>query len=215
MVDQNNPRFVVVMPVHGRHLQSIECMERLKQTAGYPAKFIAIGGAHDDATLLTMQRLCTVMRSPSASIPYWQAMHMATQSVDDDVYVVNVANDVLPVIHWLTRAADFFRQFPDHVFGFNGDGYTTEHACHFAIRMKRVRDTGGFPQWYHHNYGDTEIITRAIEDGVFHKDPWSILFHNHPIIAGAQNDSVYMMGNKHYERDAELYMKRRSNQWKF
>jgi hypothetical protein len=215
VADQNNPSIHVVMPVHGRMMQTVDCMKRLKAMAGYPASYTAIGGLHNDATLMLLDGICTVMRSQSASLTYWYALHMATAHLPDDAYVVNVANDVLPCAHWLTRYAEHIKRFPHHVFGFNGDGYEQNHACHFGIQMKRIRNTGGWPTWYYHNYGDTEICTRAIEDGAFHKDPWAILFHNHPIISGQEMDEVYVKGSEHQSRDADLYLKRRASQWTY
>lgn len=205
-------KFVVVMPVRGRYEQSIDCMKRLISTAGYPAKYIAITGADDEYIVRDMQNFCTGMVSQSPSLTYWQALHYATVDVPDDTYIVNVANDILPCNLWLLRATEILSQQPWKVIGFNGDGYL-DHACHFIIQMKRIRNTGGWPLWYFHNFGDTEIIYRARQDGLFHKDPWSILFHNHPIISGQQTDDVYKLGMEHYEHDKRLFEHRRQSGW--
>lgn len=215
MADQNHPKIAVVMPVHGRPEQSITTIQQLITTARYDADFVAASGVNDGATLAGMPRSVKRLMSPSPVLTYWQALHYATEKYSDDTYIVNVANDVLGVTGWLLRAAEYVQLNPHAVFGFNGDGYTVEHACHFCISMKRIRQTGGWPQWYFHNFGDTEIVTRAIEDGIFHKDAWAILFHNHPQVAASAYDDVYLSGNKHFERDMKLFQQRRQGKWTF
>jgi hypothetical protein len=214
-VDAAEVRVHVVMPVRGRREKSVEAMKRLKETAGYKASYVAIAGGADQEILQAMAGHCTaIVHLYQDSLTYWQALHLSTKALPDDTYVVNVANDIIPAVNWLRRAVDYVNARPEAVIGFNGDGYDTRHACHFMISMKQVRAYGGWPVWYHHNFGDTEIITRAIEDGLFHKDPWAILFHDHPNVSGSQTDDVYRDGSRKFNEDMKLFEKRRGNKWK-
>ncbi len=215
MADQKRIELNVVMPVYGREHQSIAAIKQLRATAGYEASWTVIGGLNEAGTLNMMPNTCRRITATHDTLTYWQALALATQYTEDDVYIVNVASDVLGVNGWLKRAADYLTARPDVVFGFNGDGYEDYHACHFAIQMRKIRQYGGWPQWYYHNFGDTEIIQRAIAESAFHKDAWAILFHNHPYVAGADSDDVYQRGNSTYERDMLLYERRRRANWTF
>lgn len=208
---------VVVMPVRGRAEQSIECMKRLMKFASYHATFIAVGG-HED--LATINRIASEV-SGVIAVPYndkkatyWQALKRATDALPDDALVVNVANDLIPAIHWLRNAVTTYDHYSnDYIVGFNGDGYQYDHSCHFLISMKHLRELGGWPIWYHHNFGDTELITRAKANHRYIKDVFAILFHNHPIISGAQNDMVYEEGSITFAFDQALFEKRKAAQW--
>jgi hypothetical protein len=215
VADQRKIEFAVVLPVYGREHQSVGAIKQLMATALYDASWHVISGLADAHTINMMPNHCRKIVATADSLTYWQALALTTQRLDDDVYVVNVASDLLGVNGWLRRAAEYLQVNPNTVFGFNGDGYAQEHACHFAIQMSRIRQYGGWPQWYYHNFGDTEIIQRAISDGIFHKDAWSILFHNHPFIAAAENDDVYNHGQSNFERDMRLFEQRQAAKWTF
>ena len=108
----------------------------------------------------------------------------------------NLANDLLPGQHWLQRAvAAYAATFGDGpgLLGFNDGHHETEHSCHFLISRMLLDDYGGWPVWYDHNYGDTELCQRAIADGLYAKAPWATLFHDHPYFGG-DDDSVYAEG---------------------
>ena len=209
---------VVVMPIRGRQAQSIECMNRLIKTASYPATYIAVGGIDDRDTVSAVAKAnapaCMPMYYNDAKATYWQALKIATIGLPDDALIVNVANDLLPAVHWLRNAISSYDNFgSDYVIGFNGDGYKHEHSCHFMISMKHINEFGGWPIWYHHNFGDTEIIMRATHQRRYLKDVFAILFHNHPIVAGAPNDDVYTEGSSTFEFDRQLFEKRKAAQW--
>ncbi len=206
----------VIMPIRGRMNQSIDTMKRLQQTAEYSAHYYAVSGMEDmEVTLKVAESSSSKpLVSSSPKLTYWYALHEATKNLPDDALVVNVANDVLPCVQWLRRAVDAYTERGDILIGFNGDGYI-HHACHFLISMKYLRSLGGWPIWYHHNFGDTELCIRSIMNNRFFKHPWAVLFHNHPIVSGAKTDTVYTEGSVTYQQDQAMYERRRNAQWTF
>jgi hypothetical protein len=210
---------VVVMPVRGRLAQTVEAFRRLWATANTPAAYIAVGGRDDYATITAAGELPYV-QPLIADVPrlsYWGALSMATRGLDDNALVATVANDLLPVVGWLSRAYRDYeyhtRVSRDAVVGFNGDGYGDEHACHFLIPMRVIRRYG-WPTWYDHNFGDNEIVTRAKQDGIWYKSPYAILYHNHPMIGAAQNyDATYEEGSLMFSRDGNLFERRKASNW--
>ena len=156
---------MVVMPIYGRKEQSVEAMRRLINTASYSAVYVAVGGVAQVDTIDLCGRIAGVQRHVASpeNCTYWEALHYATQNASDDTLVVNVANDVLPAAHCLLRAMEWYNAAQDTMVGFNGDGHGDQHACHFLISMRRLRSYGGWPLWYYHNFGDTELCTRAAQ----------------------------------------------------
>jgi hypothetical protein len=178
--------------------------------------------------------------SPGYRLGYWKTLAAATQylaSVPDDAagqdervdrilknkplrafaatHYVNLANDLIPGMHWLGRAvAGWGQAFQDDrgVLGFNGDSHEVAHSCHFLISRRLLGDFGGWPIWYDHNFGDTELCQRAIQRGVYAKLPWAILFHDHPYFGG-DDDAVYATGRARAAQDEQLYQRRRALQW--
>lgn len=96
--------------------------------------------------------------------------------------------------------------------GFNDGHHELMHSCHFLISRALLDRYGGWPTWYDHNYGDTEICQRAIADGVYAKAPWAVLYHDHPYFGGT-DDAVYAEGRAQVERDRQLYEQRRRAGW--
>lgn len=204
----------VIMPIRGRAAQSVDAMNRLRATAGHTADFIAVGGANERETLTAIDSsTATRLMVQAPNLTYWQALKFASDELPDSTYVVNVANDILPCANWLRYAVDRASSHPEQVIGFNGDGHGPWHACHFMISMRQLRMYGGWPTWYWHNFGDTEIVTRASEDKIFYKHPWAVLFHNHPIVSAAPNDEVYAAGQQRFNDDRQLFEQRRAAQW--
>ena len=211
---------VVVMPIRGRTTQTVDAFRRLWATANVPAQYIAVGGRDDMDTINAAAELNHV-QPLIADVPrlsYWGALSMATQAVSDDTLVATVANDLLPVVGWLSRAKRDFEYYSrvnrDAVIGFNGDGYGDEHACHFLLPMRVIRRFGGWPVWYDHNFGDNEIVTRAKQESIWYKSPYAILYHNHPMIGAAQNyDATYEKGSLLFSRDGNLFERRKATNW--
>ena len=208
------------MPIRGRTTQTVDAFRRLWATANVPAQYIAVGGRDDIDTINAAAELNHV-QPLIADVPrlsYWGALSMATQAVSDDTLVATVANDLLPVVGWLSRAKRDFEYYSrvnrDAVIGFNGDGYGDEHACHFLLPMRVIRRFGGWPVWYDHNFGDNEIVTRAKQESIWYKSPYAILYHNHPMIGAAQNyDATYEEGSLLFSRDGNLFERRKATNW--
>jgi len=147
-------------------------------------------------------------------LTYWQALAEETRLSDTDL-IVGLANDLLPGQHWLQRAYSAYRETfgsgPGMV-GFNDGHHETEHSCHFLISRSLLDHYGGWPVWYDHNFGDTELCQRAIADGLYVKAPWATLFHDHPYFGG-DDDRVYAEGRAQSDRDYQLYEQRRRAGW--
>ena len=88
--------------------------------------------------------------------------------------------------------------------GFNDGHHETEHSCHFLISRTLLDDYGGWPVWYDHNYGDTELCQRAIADGLYAKAPWATLFHDHPYFGG-DDDAYTPRGGQGSDQDLALF----------
>jgi hypothetical protein len=212
-------RIAAIMPCRGRAEQTITNVRRLLATAG-----------HDN-----WQLICMIDDDPAvdravadADLPiwratnpgrsgYWRNLQAATDHWPEFPYLVNLANDLLPGQHWLKRAVEAYRQqFGENagLLGFNGDSHEVGHSCHFLISRALLSRYGGWPVWYDHNYGDTELCARAIQDRCYAKAPWAILFHDHPYFGG-QDDPVYAEGRAMQGRDATIYERRKRSGWTY
>lgn len=207
-----------IMPCRGRAEQTVSNVKRLLATAGYETwKLICIVDRDQDvfhALLAAKTGAHVMMQTQGDMTGYWWSLQNATHNTDAPL-LVNLANDLLPGMHWLRRAIIAHQQTfgtGDGMIGFNGDSHTVEHSCHFLISRGLLERYGGWPTWYQHNFGDTELCQRAIADGLYAKAPWAILFHSHPYFGG-QDDTVYAEGRATAQRDEELYKQRRRQGW--
>jgi hypothetical protein len=211
-----------ILPCRGRHEQTVVNVRRLLATAGYDNwRLIAVGGTDEKVLLDALESFgVEVVRSSAPRVTYWQALAGATAQTNPDHVdrLVNLANDLLPGQHWLRRAVaaydETFGGYPINqgLMGFNGDSHPTEHSCHFLISRALLDHYGGWPVWYDHNFGDTELCQRAIADGVYAKAPYALLFHDHPYFGGV-DDAVYAEGRAKAEHDQQLYEQRRRGGW--
>jgi hypothetical protein len=147
-------------------------------------------------------------------LTYWQALTRITTLIDSPL-ICNLANDLIPGHQWLQRGVEAYaRRFGDGLglLGFNDGHHTSAHSCHFLIHRDLLARYGGWPVWYDHAFGDTELCQRAIQDGVYAKAPWATLFHDHPYFGGT-DDAVYVEGRAKAERDQALYEQRRAQGW--
>ena len=205
-----------ILPCRGRAEQTIANVKRLLGAAGHPFQLIcgidgdaAVGQALTDADL-PIWRFATETRAG-----YWRTLQAATDHWPEFLHLVNLANDLLPGQYWLKRAvAAFTQQFGDGpgLLGFNGDSHEVGHSCHFLIARSLLDRYGGWPTWYDHNYGDTELCQRATRDGLYAKAPWALLYHDHPYWGG-RDDAVYAEGRAQVARDQVLYERRRKMGW--
>ena len=207
------------MPCRGRAEQTVRNVKRLLATAAYN-DWQLICGADDDQTVnaaignadLPVWRFVTPGR-----VGYWRTLQIATDQWPEFTHMVNLANDLLPGQHWLQRAvAAYQATFGDGpgLMGFNDGHHETEHSCHFLISRTLLDQYGGWPVWYDHTHGDTELCQRAIADGLYAKAPWATLFHSHPYFGGDNDDSVYAEGRMKVDQDAALYARRKANGWR-
>ena len=205
-----------ILPCRGRHEQTVVNIRRLLATAGAPFELIAVGGTDERVLLDTLHELgaVRVMRDAAPRVTYWQALAFATEYTDA-THLIGLANDLLPGMHWLRRAVEGYKQaFGDGpgLLGFNGDSHELLHSCHFLISRSLLERYGGWPVWYDHNFGDTELCQRAIADGLYAKAPWAVLYHDHPFFGG-QDDAIYAEGRAQTGRDEQLYHERRRAGW--
>jgi hypothetical protein len=216
-----------IMPCRGRAEQTVANVKRLLATAGdVEWSLICVVDGDDDAMLaigemierspdLTGRLFYRFLRpSHGQRWGYWRSLELATTE-SQATHFVNLANDLLPGMHWLKRAADAYQATfgsDDGMIGFNGDSHEVDHSCHFLISRGLLDRYGGWPTWYDHNFGDTELCQRSIADGCYAKAPWALLYHDHPYWGG-QDDAVYAEGRANVERDQALYQQRRAQGW--
>lgn len=207
-----------IMPCRGRAEQTIRNVRRLLATAGNVDWSLVLIGTRADleplATLASLPRV-TLIAFPGDRLTYWQAMQLGTQHTDAPL-IANLANDLLPGQHWLQRAVAAYQQewpAPDYgLLGFNDGHHETAHSCHFLIDRDLLTYLGGWPVWYDHAYGDTELCQKTIAWGLYAKAPWATLFHDHPYFGG-DDDAVYAEGRRQVDRDYQLYETRRRAGW--
>lgn len=204
-----------ILPCRGRHEQTVVNIRRLLATASYPFDLIAVGGTDERVLLDTLEELgVPVVRASVPRLTYWQALALATAETNA-THLIGLANDLLPGMHWLRRAAEAYAaEFGSGpgLLGFNGDSHEVGHSCHFLIARSLLDRYGGWPVWFDHNYGDTELCQRAIADGLYAKAPWALLYHDH-VYWGAADDAVYQEGRAQAEKDQQLYEYRRRRGW--
>jgi GT2 family glycosyltransferase len=208
-----------IMPCRGRPEQTVRNVKRLLATAGMEQgpetwqlicmvdRDPAVMGALANADL-------PIWRMDSARPGYWHALQQATDYWHEFDLIVNLANDLLPGQHWLARAYAAYQATFDQygLLGFNDGHHETEHSCHFLIDRDLLTYLGGWPVWYDHNFGDTELCARTIELGLYAKAPWATLYHDHPYFGG-DNDRVYAEGRAQVERDQRLFNERKARGW--
>ncbi len=205
------------MPCRGRPEQTVTNVRRLLATAGYEDwKLICIGGDAERETLIACSQVGAKVRHvlDMPRLTYWQALAFETEHTDAPL-LCNLANDLIPGMHWLNRAVTAYQHAfgsGDGMIGFNGDSHEAGHSCHFLISRGLLERYGGWPTHYDHNYGDTELCQRAIADRCYGKAPWALLFHDHPYFGG-QDDSVYAEGRAREARDRALFEERKRLGW--
>jgi hypothetical protein len=205
-----------ILPCRGRLDQTVANVKRLQATAGYSDwRLYAVAGRADRDVLTALARIGIPTLTPeSDTLTYWQALEAAT-AVTTEPILCNLANDILPGQHWLRRAVEAYQEtfgMDDGMLGFNGDSHEVAHSCHFLLSRHLLMRYGGWPVWYRHNFGDTELCQRAIADGLYAKAPWAILYHDHPYWGG-QDDAIYEEGRATIPRDQMLYEQRRRQGW--
>jgi len=213
-----------IMPCRARAEQTVTNVRRLLATAGYEDWRLVCVTDGDDmvADALAAEQIISdiaVHLIPYESrLGYWNALQVATMHKRhaDAPLLVNLANDLIPGRHWLKRGVDAYRaRFGDGdgLMGFNDGLHGPEHSSHFLISRTLLDRYGGWPVWYQHNFGDTELCRRAQRDGCYGKAPWAVLFHDH-VENGAADDAIYQEGRASYERDARLFEERRKAGWR-
>lgn len=215
-------RVAAIMPCRGRAEQTVRNVRRLLATAGTDDWELWCV-VDDDAALWrelgqelqgSGVQLRLMRAEHGRNGGYWYALAYATEQTDAPL-LVNLANDLIPGQHWLARALRAYDQTfgPNAgMLGFNGDSHEVGHSCHFVIDRHLLAAFGGWPVWYQHNFGDTELCQRAIAIGAYAKAPWALLFHDHPYFGG-DDDAVYAEGRATSDRDAQLYHDRQRANW--
>jgi hypothetical protein len=208
-----------MMPCRGRPEQTVANVRRLLATAGHPFQLICMvdrDKAVFDALLAAKTGAHVMMQTQEDMRGYWWALANATHNTDA-AHLVNLANDLLPGRNWLARGvaaykARFGSMAAPGLMGFNDGLHGPEHSSHFLISRGLLERCGGWPTWYSHNFGDTELCRRAQADGCYGKAAWAVLFHDH-LENGRADDAVYQEGRATYERDAKLFEARRKAGW--
>lgn len=203
-----------IMPCRGRAEQTVANVRRLLATAG-AVEWRLVGVISETPGLGgQLSELGVSSLEYNRRMTYWQALEVATRETVEPL-LASLANDLLPGQHWLQRAVAAYAQtFGDGLgmVGLNDGHHETNHSCHFLIHRGLLDRYGGWPVWYDHNYGDTELCQRAIADNVYVKAPYATLFHDHPYFGG-NDDPIYAEGRARAEQDRQTYEDRRMRGW--
>jgi hypothetical protein len=216
-------RVAAILPCRGRAEQTARNVQRLLATAGNVdwrlvcvcdndrdvyASLDALDMSDLPLGRFALDFLAEEHRRPRAG--YWNALAHATGRTDAPL-LVNLANDLLPGAQWLARAVAAYDRTGGRlkVLGFN-DGINS--TAHFLIERAWLMDTMGWPVWYDHMCGDTEIVERATAAGVYGTLPWAVLYHDHEMV-GAPNDAVYEEGKARWAHDRALFEQRKAAGW--
>lgn len=220
------PRITAILPCRGRPEQTARNVGRLLATAGLVYgeawELRLLGGADEGAMLAQIAsetagatgHSIIIGTSAAPRLTYWQAMALGTLDSQAPL-ICNLANDLLPGQHWLRRGLDAYEAVfgpNDGLLGFNDGHHLLEHSCHFLVSRTLLASLGGWPVWYDHNYGDTELCRRTAELDAYAKAPWAVLYHDHPYFGGA-DDATYAEGRAQAMRDGQLFNERRRAGW--
>lgn len=207
-----------IMPCRGRAAQTVANVRRLLATAGDVRWQLICMVDRERATfdaLLAAKTGAHVMMQTQEDMPgYWWGLANATHNTEA-THLVNLANDLIPGRNWLARGVAAYRaRFGDGdgLMGFNDGLHGPEHSSHFLISRALLEHYGGWPVWYRHNFGDTELCRRTQQDGCYGKASWAVLFHDH-VENGRADDAIYQEGRATYDQDARLFEGRRSAGW--
>lgn len=211
----------VIIPCRGRHEQTVRNVRRLLATAGAAdwSLWCVVSNVLDSG-LATAIDESTQHQARIAWLPeftYWQALRYVCRQIDTDApLIASLANDLWACDDWLRLAVEDYRTHfgdGDGLLGFAGDGHGPQHSCHFLISRALLDRYGGWPVWYHHNFGDRELCARAQQDGRYAKSNTAWLEHCHPERGLAPNDAVYQEGRATYTQDEALFVERRRLGW--
>ena len=146
---------------------------------------------------------------------YWRCLEQVTARTDA-THLIGLANDLWACDGWLATAIEEYQHhFGDGpgLLGFAGDGHGPGHSCHFLISRALLERYGGWPIWYHHNFGDAELCARSQADGLYAKAERAYLEHCHVERGLAEDDAVYQAGRATYRHDEALFVERRRLGW--
>ena len=213
-------RIAAILPARGRLPQTQALIPRLVATAGISLELIVVVDG-EPALAAALAQTCqeagaTLLEHPERR-GYWQALRTGATATDAPL-LVNLANDLLPGLHWAARALKAYRaRFGSDpaLVGFNDGIHTGAHAAHMLVHRALLEGWYGPDLWplhYAHEYGDTELSQRAISEGRFAVAPFALLYHNHQFV-GAQMDTTYQEGWATRQQDRALFERRKAAGW--
>lgn len=224
-------KIVAIMPCRGRAEQTVANVRRLLAAAGDVEWYLVLVCDGDESVYRMLSQSAMERPAPGDETVhaigpdgtgrftqhgYWGALELGAMVYPTATHFVNLANDLLPGRDWLRRAVAEYRccfgEDGDGLMGFNDGIHGPDHAPHFLISRRLLDHYGGWPVWYQHNFGDTELCLRAQQDGRYGKAPWAVLFHDH-WINGGQQDTVYAEGMASNDADRALFEERRGAGW--
>jgi len=203
-----------IMPCLDRPEQTVRNVERLLATATGVNLWCVTGGEPELATGLHEAGLQVMAYHRRLS--YWEALKWATDSTPEATHLIGLANDLWACDDWLKLAIEEYQHhFGDGpgLLGFAGDGHGPQHSCHFLVSRALLERYGGWPIWYHHNFGDAELCARSQADGLYAKAERAYLEHCHVERGLAEDDAVYQAGRATYRQDEALFVERRRLGW--
>ena len=221
------PDASIILPARGRAAQTAEQIPRLLATAGNVGWELIVVVDADADVAAALRAVVAAQRDAGRPAPrvielperrgYWNALSIGSQHARGRL-LGNIANDVLPGLHWLSRAVRTFdRVFTDGlgVVGWNDGLLFDGHAGHLLISRalaNRWYGAAAWPTFYDHLWGDVEICQRAIAEGRYVVDLRAVLYHNHPVV-GRSVDAIYQYSHHREQDDERIFAQRRQLQW--
>jgi len=126
-----------IMPCRGRPEQTVTNVRRLLATAGYSDwQLICVcDGDREVYDLIRRELPDIIVGGSQRRQGYWRCLQQGMQQTNAP-FLINLANDLVPVGPWLKRVAEtYLATFGtnDGMIGINGDGHSVGHSCHFLI----------------------------------------------------------------------------------
>lgn len=212
-------KILAVMPCRGRLQMTLDLIPRLRDTANDDFDLVCVVDNEPRITEALSKLPDMFIVDMAERSGYWKCLAAGlVTSWSKAPLIVNLANDLLPGMHWLRRAHTAYQSLyhdGEGMIGFADGIHSGEMAAHFLIARSMLRRWYGEMMWpvcYQHEYGDLEISERAQDEGKFAVAHWATLYHNH-YYTGQQMDQVYADGQRTRNRDYNLFEMRKAEGW--
>jgi hypothetical protein len=139
----------------------------------------------------------------------------------DDPWIFQAAEDITFQPGWADEAIRVAEATGALVIGTNDEGNPAvirgNHSTHSLIARSYCDDPGAsldgpgtvFSRAYGHQFVDNELVGLARARRVWAFAHRSVVTHNHPSWGKSEMDDIYLLGQKNFEGDRQIFMQRR------